>query len=168
MLFWTIWCLLFWYRTKIEWLTQFSKKKSQMVETGIYLKIRGGRKFFWKLRQSLNFSSISKKKSSNCSEEQSPYRKNNKKYIYIYIRGGGSPWTFCLPLKNCSYENWRAPPPLIWGRGGFKNIFLLRGSLSRTIYCNPFWNRRKIDKVVFFLKKYVKIMKFIGMTWVAK
>ena len=45
--------------------------------------------------------------------------------------------------------------------------FPIRGSLSRTICCNPFWNRRKIEKVFFFLKKS-KIMKIIGMTWVAK
>ena len=38
---------------------------------------KGGRKFFLKLRQSLNFTPISKKKESNCLEEQSPYRKNN-------------------------------------------------------------------------------------------
>ena len=31
--------------------------------------------------------------------------------------------------------------------------FPIRGSLSRTICCNPFWNRRKIEKVVFFFLK---------------
>ena len=48
----------------------------------------GGRIFFLKLRQSLNFPQISKRMAPTCSEEQSPYRKNNKKKIYIYIRGG--------------------------------------------------------------------------------
>ena len=36
--------------------------------------------------------------------------------------------------------------------------FPIRGSLSRTICCNPFWNRRKIEKVV-FLKKSQKSWK---------
>ena len=123
LLFQTIWCLLFWNRRKIERLTQFPKKSLKWWKTGVYLKIGGGRKFFWKLRQSLNFSPISKKKASNCLEEQSPYRKNNEKiYMYIY-KGGGSPSTFSLPLKNCWYENWWAPPPNV-EEGIFFYIFL--------------------------------------------
>ena len=51
----------------------------------------GGRIFFLKLRQSLNFPQISKRMAPTCSEEQSPYRKNNKKYIYIYKGGAGAP-----------------------------------------------------------------------------
>ena len=44
----------------------------------------GGRIFFLKLRQSLNFPQISKRMAPTCSEEQLSYRKNEK-YIYIYI-----------------------------------------------------------------------------------
>ena len=46
-----------------------SKKKSEMMENWNISENRGGRKFFWKLRQSLNFSLILKKKASNCLEE---------------------------------------------------------------------------------------------------
>ena len=50
----------------------------------------GGRKFFWKLRQSLNFSQISKRMALNCLEEQSPSMQMPKKLVST-ILGGGDP-----------------------------------------------------------------------------
>ena len=81
LLFLTILCLSFCSRRKIERFLFFSKKKSEMVENWNISESRGGRKFFLKLCQSLNFYQISKRKGPNCSEEQSPYRKNNKRVI---------------------------------------------------------------------------------------
>ena len=70
-----------------------SKKKSQMVENWNISENRGGRKFFWKLRQSLNFCPISKNKASNCSEEQSPSIQIPKKSVSTKL-GGGEPVHF--------------------------------------------------------------------------
>ena len=56
---------------------------SRYIKNGIH-HIRGGAEVFFKLRQSLNFCPRSKKKASNCSEEQSPsiqIPKKLKKYI---------------------------------------------------------------------------------------
>ena len=88
--------------------------------------------------------------AGNCSEDRSLHSQIPKNGIY-HMRWGGSPWTFSLPRKNGWYENWGAPPPNVGG--GIFIYFSIRGLLSWTICCNPFWNRRKIEKVVYFLKK---------------
>ena len=63
-------------------------------ETGIYLKIGGDRKFFWKLCQSLNFCPRSKKKASNCSEEQSPSIQIPKILVSTTLGGGARQFSY--------------------------------------------------------------------------
>ena len=71
-----------------------------MVEKWNIPENRGGRKFFWKLRQSLNFSQISKRMALNCLEEQSPSMQMPKKLVST-ILGGGGPLNFQLTPKKC-------------------------------------------------------------------
>ena len=119
LLFWTIWSFLFGNWRKNERFLFFQKWSMKSENMG------GGRIFFLKLRQSLNFPQISKRMAPTCSEEQSPYRKNNKKYIYIYIyKGGREPLNFQLTPKKLLIWKLTGSPPLMWGEGIFLDIFL--------------------------------------------
>ena len=93
------------------------KKKSQMVENWNISENRGGRKFFWNCVNRSIFLRFWKRRHQ-IVWKSNPLIEKIIKNIYMYIRGGGSPWTFCLPLKKCWYENWWARPPLIWGTVG--------------------------------------------------
>ena len=74
------------------------------------------------------------------------------KQLVSTILGGGKPVNFQLTPKKLLIWKLTGSPPLIWGRRGFFLYFSIRGLLSQTIYCNPFWNWSKIEKVVLFLK----------------
>ena len=93
LLFRTIWCLLFRSRTKIERLTQFPKKLPAPPYFQIHSSFPPFDTFFLKLRQSLNFCPRSKKKVSNCSEDQSPSIQIPKILVSTTL-GGGSPSIF--------------------------------------------------------------------------
>ena len=82
LLFRTISCHPHWNQRKFE--KDFFFKLPFPHDLQIFSTNRGGGgpKFFLKLRQSLNFSPISKPIAVNCSKEQSPYR---KKYIYTVV-----------------------------------------------------------------------------------
>ena len=116
LLFRTIWCLPFWNRRKIERLTQFPKKSPnppKMVENCDISENRGGSEVFFEIAWIAQFLFDFNKDGSKLFRRAIPFFPDAKKLVSTTL-GGGSPWTFSLPLKNCWYENWRAPPPLMW------------------------------------------------------
>ena len=91
LLFWTIWCLRFWFRTKIEQLTQFQKKLPPPPIFRYIQVFHIWDFFFLEIASIAQFLSEIKNKASNCSEEQSPSIQIPKKLASTTLGGGGSP-----------------------------------------------------------------------------
>ena len=110
MLSQTIYCNRFWNQRKIEKVFFFKLPYPYCLQ--IFSANGRGGWIFFKLRQLLNFSPISKQMAPNCSEEQSPYSKIPKKNGIHHI-SWGSPSTFISTIFLGVSWNSR-PPYLIW------------------------------------------------------
>ena len=79
----------------------------------VYHHFRGVRTFFLKLRQSLNFCPRSKKKASNCSEEQSPSIQIPKILVSTTL-GGELVYFHINNFLGVSWKLTGSPLPLMW------------------------------------------------------
>ena len=101
-----------WNRRKIEKVVFFYKTSvSHDLQIFSANKGRGGGSIFWNCVNRSIFLRLRNRLRQLARKSNFLIEKIKKIYIYIYKGGAGAPWTFSLPLKNCWYENWWAPPP---------------------------------------------------------
>ena len=67
--------------------------------------------FFLEIASIAQFLSEIEKEGIKLFRRAIPFYPDPQKIGIHHIRGGGGASIFRLPLKNCSYENWRARPP---------------------------------------------------------
>ena len=123
-----------------------------MVENWNISENRGGPEVFLEIASIAQFLSEIKKEGIKLFRRAIPFYPDPQKIGIHHIRGGGGASIFRLPLKNCSYENWRARPHLMWWIPIFWYLDRRR-LLFWTIWCLLFWNRRKIERLTQFPKK---------------
>ena len=129
-----------------------SKKTSAPPYFQIYSSFPPFETFFLEIVSIAQFLSEIKKQGIKMFRRAIPFYPDPQKIGIHHIRGGGGASIFRLPLKNCSYENWRARPHLMWWIPIFWYLDRRR-LLFWTIWCLLFRNRRKIERLTQFPKK---------------
>ena len=89
LLFWTIWCLVFWNRTKIERLTQFPKKLPPPLFSDIF-QFSTIWDFFLEIASIAQFLSEIKNEGIKLFRRAIPFYPDPQKIGIHHIRGGGA------------------------------------------------------------------------------
>ena len=148
LLFWTIWCLLFWNRRKIERLTQFPKKLPPPPLFSDIFQFSTIWDFFFEIASIAQCLSDIKKEGIKLFGRAIPFYPDTKIIGNHHIRGG-EPINFHINhFLGVSWKFRGSPTNVV--DTIFFGYLSIRKSLFQTISCNLFQNQRKIEKVYFF------------------